>query len=172
MDKSELIDSRTQKTIVQHNWLKDHEFVSFYGTRYKIAGLLGGGLSESFLAAFKLDAAGNPIRDPERGRPKLERLATTPVIEQLNARGIYAPWDPRSKSLSVENAEAESVVTTIDLDEVPPEEPKISEKVTKATRDQAEARLAASIAKLSNKRPGSPLLDQSAIETVGGENLL
>jgi hypothetical protein len=157
MRKDELIDSRTQKTIVQHNWLKDHEFVSAYGTRYRIAGLLGLGFSESYLAAFKLDAAGDPIRVADTGRPKLERLATTIVIEQLNARGIYAPWDQRSKGAMVESGEEEVVVTELELDEVPEiEEPKISEKLSKSARDQAEAKLAASIANLGGKRKSSP----------------
>ena len=162
VNNSELIDSKTQKTIVQHNWLKGHEFISAYGTHYAIVGLLGGGLSESWLAAFKLDDKGVAIRDSYTGRPKIERLANTPVIEQLNKRGVYAPWDPRSKGVKVESTEVEAQVanlaTSLDDEEMdeekveaPVKEVFVPEVSSKTARDAAEAKLLASIASLSNK---------------------
>ena len=165
MSKEDLIDSRTQKSIVQHNWLKGHEYTSVYGTRYAVVGLLGGGLSESYLAAFKLDGAGLPIRDSYTGRPKVERLATTLVIEQLNARGIYAPWDLRSKGVLVESPEeVEPLVAEIELDGVPEEmeEPAIPEILPKTARETAEARLVASIAKMTITR-SKPMKAQSLL---------
>ena len=184
VSKSELIDSRTQKTIVQHNWLKDHVFVSEYGSHFKIVGLLGGGLSESYLAAFKLDAKGEPIRDRDSGRPRIERLAITPVVEQLNKHGIYAPFDPRSKAVSVESVEVEPMVAERDIDgEVPEmeddemdevEEAVIPETVSRTARDKSETRLVAQIAHMTirsrdKKAPGEILRTS---ENLGHEDLL
>lgn len=158
VNNSELIDSKTQKTIVQHNWLKGHEFISAYGTHYTIVGLLGGGLSESWLAAFKLDDKGVAIRDSYTGRPKIERLANTPVIEQLNARGVYAPWDPRSKGVKVESMEVEAQVAEMDDEEMddekvvaPVKEVFVPEVSSQSAREAAEAKLLASIASMSNR---------------------
>ena len=161
----ELIDSKTQKTIVQHDWLKGHEFRSPYGSVYQIMGLLGGGFSESYLAAFKLDANGQAIRDPYTARPRIERLAITPVIIQLNERGIYAPWDPRAKNLAAEpdlEAEAE-VEQLVDLgeDEEDSEldaeeavaEAHIPETSNQPTRAEREARLLARINRKLGKQP-------------------
>jgi hypothetical protein len=179
MSKEDLIDSRTQKTIVQHNWLKGHEYTSAYGTRYAVVGLLGGGLSESYLAAFKLDAAGAPIRDSYTGRPKVERLATTLVIEQLNKRGIYAPWDLRSKGVFVESPEeVEAMVAEIEIDGMPEEmeEPVIPEVLPKTARELAETKLVASIAGMTvtrNKRvKGQDMLFQQRKAESRSDDLL
>lgn len=156
MSERDLIDSKTQKTIAQHNWVKGHAYTSEFGTRFEIAGLLGGGFSESYFAAFKFDKDGKVIRN-SYGQPKVERLATTPVINQLNARGIYAPWDPRSKMVSVESPVLEPVVVEVDLDEDDVPEAEVEEVMipevskSKEAREQAEARLIASIANLSIK---------------------